>query len=523
MSTVHGIYDYSDKYGEYGKKVLTESAAILEKSGIKVFPQNTDSSEKSVTSCVIKKLEDNVLKSEPESKSKKKTNNKENKNPAAWIREAMPSTSDNMSGFSTVKSTCFSEMGDYMEQVDSEPESESEDDDDDKDDTMQDMESSASNIDKLSDASDDEGEGNLLQTFFEKEVPKGFYSSNYAGTKYEKDYLKDSYKNNVTMYSDNIYGKGNLSAIFGGTAKLSFSESRNENTKKVDYNFYSYTKYKAKKLTYGAGVMDTKSNNVNNVNISFGAKHNETGLYAIIQKKLNKCPGMPTHTETNINVGIGKASGLLDPGEHKRSNDEETIDESASQFVEGKESKVFDPEDKSLTNETMVNLIIQDTNASKKYGIKIGRLLKYETKKENYAMVLPYGQISNTNTDSKEGAELILGVNAGQNTNTASGWNLKTKGVLEVSRQVQQGQSPSDYVLANINFKAAKKGFSGEMSAGAYIDNSAYCKYVEAKVDYEINKNLKVSAKANKSHYKFSTSEDENNFLQFVAGVNYSF
>ena len=390
---------------------------------------------------------------------------------------------------------------------------------------IQDIENQTSNIDKLSNASNDEGNGNLLKTFFEKSVSEGYHTDNFAGTNYEKNVIDGTYNNNAVIYSDNLYHKGNTSIILGGTVDASFSKDNGNN---IDYNVYSYGKYKAKKLTYGLGAINTKNNGVNNVNISAGAQHNSTGIYAIIEKDLNMIPGLPTSSKTHIKVGIGKESGLLDPDEYNPKNKNiENIDkiDVQEEFVESKEGSVYGIDDidyKSVKNNTVVNLIISDTDSCKEYGIKGGYIFRKVTKKENYAFAMPYGQISNTNADSKEGVKFVLGANAGQNLNTKNGWNILTKGVLEASRHIVCGQRPSDYILGNINFKANNNKFNGEVSVGAYFDSDkTFCKYLESKVGYTINKNLSAGVKAGIANYKYSTNENKD--FQVAAGVHYTF
>lgn len=79
MGTIRGIDNYSDSYKEYGKKNLEETAAELNKAGIKVFPQVYDKSDNNIDSCIINKSKNNKIedkKTDDGNKSKDYQDNK---------------------------------------------------------------------------------------------------------------------------------------------------------------------------------------------------------------------------------------------------------------------------------------------------------------------------------------------------------------------------------------------------------------------------------------------------------------
>ena len=523
MGKINGIENYSEQYKEYGDKVLENAKTTLNKIGIEVFPQKSKENE-NIDSCVII----NTKKTESDIKNNKEKDSKKNNN-TQWVRESLP-TSNNIMSISSKLKTCSVNALGYKTLVQQNNESQDSSSDDEVYDTydIKNAESDVSNVNTISNASDDEGNGNPLQTFFEKEVNEGFSSSNFAGTNYEKDITQGASNQDINIYSDNLYHKNNTSIIFGGTANINYKQENEAGmSEKFEYNAYAYGKYKTPQITYGAGVMQTENDSTNNINISIGGMHNDTGIYGIIQKDITRIPGLPTQTNTNINIGIGKASGMLDPDEYNKKNTsiEEISDiDDKAQSVESKESGAFEInlDDAGKPSTTIVNLIISDTDKNKEYGIKGGYIFRYTTKKQNYSFVMPYGQISNTSVDSNEGARLILGANAGQKANLVHGWEIKTKGVIEASRSVVTGSSPSDYVLANVNFKASKKDFDGEISAGGYCTNTrAFCKYIEAKIKYNVNDSLTLGLKGGYADSKFDT--DSNRMYQIAAGVHYKF
>ena len=513
MSTIRGLENYSDKYRAFGEKILNETSAMLERSGINVFPQNTVQQNDNTDSCVITKMKAPELQKESKPESKKTG--------ASWIREAMPTHKDPSSMLSSAMNNCQTYIAKSIDEQNNQSSS-GEETEDIIDDSVED---DANCIKKLANSGSDEGDGNLLQTFLEKDVKAGFHSSNFLGTNNKSDIVQKTGKDTAVAFSDNLYNKGNTSVIFGGTAAVVYSKTDDSDSKNYNYNAYAYGKYKTNKFTYGIGGMDTNSDGVNYINISAGVKHNDTGLYAIIEKDINIVPGLPTQTVTNVNVGIGKNSGQLDPDSYKHdTSGVENIEDidNAAEYVEGKESDASKMADDNNKENTIINLIISDSDNTKEYGVKGGYIFR-KAKNNNYAFIMPYGQISNTNINSQEGLKLILGTSAGQNITTSNGWNIKTKGTVECSRQVTTGQCPSDYVLANINFKAGKNNFSGEIGAGGYYDNnSTFSKYAELKVGYQINDSLAVGLKGGIAHYQYN-ADDENKKAEFAVNVSYNF
>lgn len=521
MSTIRGIDDSADRYREFGERVLNEASAMLERSGIKVFPQVETSQNENVDSCLITKKDDN----EPVEKSKAKSPQKE----AAWIREAMPTHKDPSSILSSAMNSCQTYIAKCMNKQNNKTTSGN--DGGDTSDSNYEINGNDNNnvngVKKLANSGCDEGEGNLLQTLLEKDVHSGFHSSNFIGTNYKRDISISSNDNTIVAYSDNLFNKNNMSVIFGGTTEVLYSKTDASYSKDINYNAYAYGKYKASKFTYGVGAMDTKSEGVNYINVSAGVKHNLTGMYAIIQKDINMVPGLSTQTVTNINVGIGQNSGYLEPDSYK--HDTGSVDniediDGAAGYVEGKESDASKmAEDKENENKnTVINLIISDTGNTKEYGVKGGYIFR-KSKNNNYAFIMPYGQISNTNINSAEGLKLILGTNAGQNITTSNSWNIKTKCVVECSRQITCGQKPTDYALANVNFRAAKNKFSGEAAVGGYLDNkSTFSQYAELKASYAVNDKISFGVKGGLAHYQYDKN-DENKKAEFAVTLNYGF
>ena len=266
---------------------------------------------------------------------------------------------------------------------------------------------------------------------------------------------------------------------------------------------------------------------------------NSTGVYTIFQKEFNAAPGLPTHSKTHLDVGIGRKSGLLDPDEYnlKKRNVEEIdkIDDKEA-YVNGKQSNLYPtPEDNTPPDghrnpipDTNIDLIIDDTDNHKEYGIKGAQIFRYQTQNNNYAFVQPYGKISNTVVDtpddgSKEGITLLVGANAGQNITFGNGWKLKTKGMLEVSRSAISGDRPSDDLIANAKIIAENAKFKGELGVGTFLDNAKnYCRYIEAKIKYVFNNHISAYAKAGTAKFCFD-GENSNKITQFAVGAHVNF
>ena len=538
MTYLNGVNNYSDNYKKYSEKLLAESRATLEKSGIEVFPSKSSITD-NTDSCVI------IKKQSPKDVTQKKETNKNkpknNESGATWIRDAMPTSRNPVSMSSKVLSSSEKSLANAVDRVTNavptantnKPNDQNEDSGMPQDNyDIFDIEDNATNVDTLSNAGDDEGEGNLLKTYFEKQVKKGFSTNNFAGTKLERDFSDNTSDLDFVLYSDNAYQSknGKTSFIGGGTASLSYHN--NQQKRNIDYNAYAYWKQKASKFTYGLGAMNTKNDDVNNLNISIGAMNNSTGIYAIIQKNICSIPGHPTRTTTSADIGIGRASGFLNPDEYnpKNKNVEEisNIDEQAS-WIDNKKSNLYNPDEiqpdgskNPLPNST-INLIILDTDTHKEYGIKYGQMFRHTTKNRNYAFVQPFGKISNINVDSQEGAIFLLGANAGQNITFGSGWNIKTKALVEASHKVLAGSKPSDYILANANISAENRNFMGQFAVGAFVDNTKkYCSYLETKLNYKFNKNFNVYAKAGVAKYKFDNQNDSKLF-EAAVGAHYTF
>ena len=518
MSYINEINNYSEHYKEFGDKIIENSKAILIRSGIEVFPQSADKSS-NLDTCVIINAK-NSTDNEPV----RKKEDSEEHNDAQWIRNALPTSDNIMSISSKIKKYSVQVLANkaLMKQNNSQDNEYSEGF------NIANDENNVRNVNTISNASDDEGEGNLLQTLFEKDINEGFSSNSFIGTNYERNFTLNSSNQNISAYSDNLYHKNKTSTVFGGSANIAYNSANiDDNDEKFDYNIYAFGKYESPRITYGAGAIGTKNDGVSNININIGAMHNSTGLYAIIAKDITKVPGLPTQTNTNINIGFGKVSGMLNPDDYNKKDQSieeiSDIDQNA-QTVENKESGTFelDPDnDKDIYNHTIVNLIISDSNNRKEYGIKAGRVFKFTSKEQNYSFVMPYGKISNTSVDSNEGLNLILGANAGQKANVGQ-WEFKTKGIVEASRNIMTGSRPSDYVLVNVNVKANKNNFNGELSTGGFYTNSnTYCKYFEAKFKYNMSKQLTLDIKGGIADSKFDNEGSK--LYQFALGANYSF
>ena len=534
MGYRYGIENYSDKYSEYGSKILKDSEAALKKAGITVFPFNLKK-EDNTESCVVIHSK-NAAQDEPEKKenSDKKTSKKAN---LQWVRESLP-TSDNVMSIHSMVNENVSKALAQKALINKQGNSEA-DRDDDYDDSydshdVSNAELDVSNVATVSDASGDEGNNPLLN-FFQKDIKEeGFSSSDFAGANYEINKSSNSVSQNVSAYSDNMYRKNNTSVVFGGTLNVDYKHGSDGGTKEqIDYNAYAFGKYKASKLTYGIGALGTQKNGISNVTIDVGAMHNETGIYGIFKKDITFVPGLPTQTNTDIKIGIGKSSGYLNFDEYNtedKSVQEISDIDSTAEEVTNQESGIFDDVDTDDTTEygnTIVNLVIEDTNSHKEYGIKGGYLFGHTTKNNNHSFVLPYGQISNvTETaddgSNKEGAKLIAGTHVGQKANVGNGWQISTKGLVEASRTVMTGSRPSDYILANVCFKANKNNFNSEVSTGGFYTNSGTnCKYAEVKIGYNVNDKLSVNLNGGYANTKFDNDNTE--LYQIAGGVSYKF
>jgi len=391
------------------------------------------------------------------------------------------------------------------------------------------LQESSTNIDELSNASDDEGEGNPLRTFFEKDIQKGFSTNSYAGTKYEKNIKENAFVENVILYSDNLYSNKKTSIMFGGTINKAYKSYEKDRTN-VDYNAYTFVKHKASKFTYGLGGIANKNNSVNNININVGAMHNGTRIFAILKKHITAIPGLPTHSTTNVDVGIGKASGLLNPDEYnKKDKSLEEIDkiDSASEYIDEQRGKEYETDESSIgLDNTSVDLIISDTDEHKEYGIKGGYIFRHKSDKkdDHYSFVMPFGAISNINVNSKEGAKFVLGAHAGQNITFGNGWHIKTKALLEGSIGVLSGSRPNDYIIANAHMEANKNKFSSQLSLGTFFDNTKrFCRYAEAELNYAFSNHFNANIKAGITNYRFDSEDNNSKTFQLVAGVRYNF
>ena len=530
----YGIENYSERYREYGSRILKETKTSLKKAGIKVFPFDLKE-EDNTEYCVVIHTK-SPADDEPEKKedSDKKTSKKTD---LQWVRESLPTSNNVMSIHSKINenvSKALAEKALINKQGNSDAGQEGGYEDSYNSHDVYNAEADVSNVSTVSDASGDEGNDPLLN-FFQKEIKdEGFSSSNFFGANYDIDNSSHQISKNISTYSDNMYRKKNTSVVFGGTLNVDYNPNRDGDAKeRIDYNAYAFGKYKTSKITYGAGAIGTQKNGINNVTIDIGAMHNETGIYGIIKKDITFVPGLPTQSNTDINIGIGKSSGYLDFEEYntedKSVQEINDIDNTAEE-VKNQESGIFDDvdtDDTSKYGNTIVNLVIEDTNSKKEYGIKGGYLFGYTTKNNNHAFVLPYGQISNVTEvaddgTNKEGARLIAGVNAGQKANFGNGWQISTKGLVEASRTVMTGSHPSDYILANVCFKANKNNFNSEISAGGFYTNSGtYSKYAELKVGYNVNDKFSVNLNGGYANSKFGN--DNNELYQFAGGISYKF
>ena len=526
------INNYSNNYKEYCEKVLVESKNILNKAGIKVFSDASDNSNNTDSVVIVNKNR----QTETNIRSKKETNQNKtkNNNEVSWIRKAMPTSQDPMSTYNNISSSSQNALGSAnltvqnsrMALSDKENRTDNIEIPDEVD--LYELEESTRNVDELSNASDDEGEGNLLRTFFEKDIKKGFGTNSYAGTKYERNIAEETNAQNVIFYSDNLYSNEKTSIIFGGTANVSYKSKDNKKSN-VDYNVYTFWKQKDSKFTYGLGGLKNKKNDVNNINISAGIMHNGTRIFAILKKDITVVPGLPTHSNMNIDVGIGKVSGFLNPDEYnKKDKSLKEIDniDSASDYVDEQRSKDYETDENNVgLDNVAADLIIINTDEHKEYGIKGGYIFRHTSDKNdnNYAFVMPFGAISNINVDSKDGAKFVVGAHAGQNINFGSGWHIRTKALLESSISLLSGSKPNDYIIANAHIEADKNKFSGHISFGTFFDNTKkFCRFAETELSYTFNKHWDANIKAGIANYKFDNEENKSKLFQLVAGVKYT-
>ncbi len=264
---------------------------------------------------------------------------------------------------------------------------------------------------------------------------------------------------------------------------------------------------------------------------------NTTGIYAIFQKEICAIPGMPTHTTTNVDIGIGQSSGHLDPDKYNpKDSRKEEIDaiDGKVNYVDSKKSNLYKPEDaeahgsKNPMPNSSIDLIINNTDNNKEYGIKFGQIFRNVTKNKNYWYVQPFGKISNISVDredggTSEGATVLLGANAGQHATYGNGWTIRTMGMVEVSRSVLQGERPSDNLVANVNFMAKNKKFTGQVGLGTTVDNDKnFCRYVEGKFSYEFSKHVSAYAKVGTAEFCFD-GENKNNIFQTALGAHINF
>ena len=534
MSSINGINDINDNlkdYKEHAEKVLADLKNKLNNAGIKVFPETSDKNDNADSVVIINKNP----QTEIDSTSKKETeqNDTKNKNSAGWIRKAMSTAHDPMSTYNNILSSSQNALGkatsaaqnDEKTPSNNENHTDNEDTPDNVD--LLELQECTENITELSNASDDEGEGDLLRTFFEKDIQKGFSTNSYAGTKFERNIAEKTSDQNGIFYSDNLYSNDKTSIIFGGTANITYKSYGQEKTN-VDYNAYAFWKQKSSKFTYGLGGLTNKENEVNNVNINVGAMHNGTGIFAILKKDITIIPGLPTQSNTNIDVGIGKASGLLNPDEYRKNDNTQEIDkiDSAADYVDEQRSINYETNenDTGLDN-IAVDLIISNTDEHKEYGIKGGYIFRHTSNKNdnNYAFAMPFGAISNINVDSKEGANFVVGAHAGQNITFGNGWHVRTKALLEGSISVLSGNRPNDYVIANVHAEADKNKFAGQLSLGTFFDNAKkFCRFAEAELNYAFSKHWNANIKAGIANYRFDNEDNKSKLFQLVAGVKYT-
>ncbi len=548
MKHLYSLDNYSDSYKEFGNKVLSDSRNTLNKLGIKVFPENAVKND-NVDSFVVKNNDDKEKKPTKKTADEPTGNLEEvklkhKKNDGNWIRESLPTSNDISSLSSSLKSqgaTLLSQTVSHTQNTEDKgnlPNNSNENNDSYDEFDIRDVENDIDNINTLSNASDDEGAGNPLQTLFEKDLNDGFKTYNFLGTNFK--ITPDFSESNICAYSDNLYQKKQTSVVFGGTTNIFYKKSNNS-TANVEYNAYAFGKHKLNKFTVGAGAMGTGKDNVNNIYISLGAMHNQSKIYGIIQKEITIIPGLPTQYHTNLNVGIGNSSGYLDPESY---HDEDKLIEEISdidnqaQNVENKESKIFDPEEvknSDNSDNTIVNFIFEKTTNGYELGVKGGYIFKFTNENKNHYFILPYGQISNTSVEScntngetSEGAKFILGAHLGQTAELKNGWEIKTKGVIEASHTVSQRTSPNNYILGNVNFKARKNNFSGEVLFGGYYTrNNAFCACTELKAQYDLNKNVTLYLKGGFANYKFdddnSNNDTKNSITQIAVGGHFNF
>ncbi len=284
MGYLGGIENYAEKHREYCNKILDDAKASLDKAGIKVFSSDSNSDSDNggnVDSCVIiRKKQQPKNTTQPKDIKKEKIAD-ENKNGAAWIREAMPAVHDNTSMAGEISNAIDKRLALEMsaelaksahkENGSTSPNSGDTDENIDLDDIDSSdifgLEGHSENVGEMLDSNDDQGSGNgkLLRNYFETTVKKGFSSNNFVGSKFTKDNTDNTSDFNLEAYSDNQLGSKNekTSIIFGGTFNATYMHSEEiDSQKDIDYNVYGYLKHKYKNFTGGAGAIHINNNGV---------------------------------------------------------------------------------------------------------------------------------------------------------------------------------------------------------------------------------------------------------------------
>lgn len=540
--------DYAEKYRQFGEKVLANAkltTAIALGKNIDVFPTDSNNSgdnSGNVDSCVIvnsgksavskPQKEETTLMSPQKSKNSKKAD-------ISWVRDALSGSSDSgdmFSGVAEQSSGALAEEVESVEKAKNKKNNGSESGDTEQEITeydINDVENAVANVKELSNASDDEGNGEPLQVLFEHDLEKGLHSSNFVGTNYKNDFYNNSLEHCWTAYSDNAYKskKESTSIIFGGT--FSYSDyidksEKEENSKNIDFNAYLFGKYKLlKDVQVGAGGLCEGNDGVYNIDANVGLYHEKTGLYAIAYNNTSIIPGLPVQSKMDVVAGIGQASGMLDPRQYDRDTSVQEISDvdNVAQQVESQERKSYESNGIAQKfSDTTVNFIYSGTDDNKRYGIKAGHIFRFTGKNNNrHAFVMPFGQVCSLKVDSHSGINYQLGAHAGVRADLASGWELKTKGVLEASGESVEGNGTTYTLLGNVNFKASnKKNFEAEASLGGLHGNTGMnCFYAETKLNYMINKYITLNVKGGYAKSKFGDKNSD--LLQIGAGVKANF